>query len=249
MPRAIAFRPGDVRPLAAQPWRAVEAQHHVSTRKLVDSLDDQALLESLLEESKPPAPADTARLHYLLATPFRYPPLRHGSRFGTRAERGIWYGAEAQRTAFAETAYYRLLFLAGSAADLGTLELPLSVYRVPVRTERGADLAEGIAARERARIASPVDYGASQALGRRMRAVGVQAFRYPSARDPLHGACVGLFDPAAFAANRPTTTQTWHCFASREQVEFLRRDHARASQYRFVREEFLVDGVLPAPAL
>ncbi len=30
-------------------WRVVESQHHVSTRKLVDTLDEQALLEELID--------------------------------------------------------------------------------------------------------------------------------------------------------------------------------------------------------
>lgn len=234
--------------LRCRPWRAVEAQHRVATRKLVGSLAEQAALEAILEESKPPLPAETAGLDYLLATPFRYPPLRHGSRFGTRAERGIWYGADRQATTFAEVAYYRLLFVRASAADLGTLETPLTVYRVPVDAERGLDLAAAPFTRDRARIASPRDYGHGQTLGRAMREAGVQAFRYPSARDPAGGTCIGVFDPHAFAARRPETAQTWHCFATREQVEFLRQQPTRASEHRFALTDFLLDGDLPAPA-
>ena len=48
----------------------VEAQHQVSTRKLVDSLEEQALLEELIEASKPPNRTG-ARLHVLLSTPDR----------------------------------------------------------------------------------------------------------------------------------------------------------------------------------
>jgi hypothetical protein len=226
----------------------VEAQHRIATRKLVDSLEDQALLESLLEESKPPRPEDTRWLDYLLATPFRYPPLRHGSRFGGRAERGIWYGAEAQRTVFAEAAYYRLLFLEGTAADLDTLEIELTVYRVSVSALRGLDLCAPAFERYRVRLASPGDYRSTQALGRDMRAHGVQAFRYPSARDPAHGPCVGVLDPSAFAARRPGTTQSWHCFATRGRVEFLRHGTVRASSHRFEAGTFHVAGALPAPA-
>ena len=67
-------------------WRVVEAQHVVSTGKLVDAPEEQAALEMLIDSSKPPIPAaeEFAGLHYLLSTPFRYPPLRHGSRFSTR---------------------------------------------------------------------------------------------------------------------------------------------------------------------
>ena len=106
--------------LAGPAWRAVESQHVTSTRKLVDSDDEQQLLESLIDAAKPPWPSGRrfVGLHYLLATPFRHPPLRYGSRFGTRRERGIFYCAETQATVFAEKAYYVLLFLDGTEADI-----------------------------------------------------------------------------------------------------------------------------------
>ncbi|MCA9738134.1 MAG: RES domain-containing protein, partial [Gemmatimonadetes bacterium] len=43
--------------LDASPWRVVEAQHLVSTRKLVDSAAEQEVLEDLLDGAKPPDPA------------------------------------------------------------------------------------------------------------------------------------------------------------------------------------------------
>src|SRR5436190_6610717 len=58
----------EIRPLATTPWRAVESQHQVATRKLVDSDAEQAILEDVLERYKPPLP-DGSRLHYLLFTP------------------------------------------------------------------------------------------------------------------------------------------------------------------------------------
>ena len=45
--------------LRSRVWRAVEAQHRIATMKLVDnSLPDQAILEKILEESKPPVPEE-----------------------------------------------------------------------------------------------------------------------------------------------------------------------------------------------
>src|SRR5450631_122879 len=84
------------RKLSRRAWRAVEDQSVNATHKLVDSDAEQTLLEALIDGAKPPWPASERMrgLHYLLSTPFRYPPLRHGSRFGTRAERGIFYGSE-----------------------------------------------------------------------------------------------------------------------------------------------------------
>jgi hypothetical protein len=40
------------------------------------------------------------------------------TRFGSRSERGLWYGSERLPTAFAEVAYYRILVLEGTAAPL-----------------------------------------------------------------------------------------------------------------------------------
>lgn len=239
-----------VRALAARPFRLVEAQHLTSTRKLVDTAEEQAQLEALLERAKPPVPEgpEFEGLHFLLTTSFRYPPLRHGSRFATRFERSLWYGSKDRRTAFAEAAYYRLVFLEGTEADLGRLDVEVSVFRVAVRTRRGVDLTKPPFDAERGRIASPVAYAESQALGAAMRAAGVEAFRYPSARDPEGGVNVALFTPKAFAARRPESLETWTCAASRDRVEFQRKDFFERAFVAFPRETFLVKGALPAPA-
>ncbi|MEO5903902.1 MAG: RES family NAD+ phosphorylase [Gemmatimonadaceae bacterium] len=238
----------EVRPLQLSPWRVVEAQHQVSTRKLVDSFEEQALLEEMIDRVKPPDQT-SGRLHYLLSTPFRYPPLRHGSRFGGRRERGIWYGSEDRRTAFAEVAYYRLLFLEGSKADLGTLETALTAFTARVRTRWGMDLVVRPFADHRRAIASPTSYSSSQALGTAMRGAAVEAFRYPSARDVEGGVNVGVFDPAAFGNAKPRAFETWHCAASADRVELTQADYFKRETFAFPRSQFLVKGVLPAPAL
>src|SRR5690606_22438971 len=62
----------EIRPLRLRPWRVVESQHQVATRRLVDTLDEQVLLEKLIDSAKPPDNT-RGRQHYLLSTPFRYP--------------------------------------------------------------------------------------------------------------------------------------------------------------------------------
>ncbi len=238
----------EVARLRLEPWRVVEGQHQVATRKLVETDAEQAVLEDLIEGVKP-TDVTGGRLHYLLATPFRYPPLRHGSRFGGRHERGIWYGAETLPAALAEVAYYRLLFLAGTAADLDGVETQLTAFRALVVSERGADLVVGCFAGFRAEIASPVSYAAGQALGSDMRAAGIQAFRYPSARDPEGGTNVGVLDPVAFGRRRPHGFENWHCTATRARVEFRKRDYFERRRLAFGLEQFVVEGRLPAPAL
>jgi hypothetical protein len=237
----------NLRRLGGRAWRVVEAQHVTSTRKLVERLEDQELLETLIEESKPPRPAGP--LHYLLFTPFRYPPLRHGSRFGSRVEPSLWYGSTRPRTAFAECAYYRLLFLEGTTADLGSVAVELSLFDVKIRTSSGADLTREPFDRYRDTIASPTDYRETQRLGRAMRTDRVAAFRYPSARDSPRGVNVALFTPAAFADTVPGAPQTWHCVTNRLRVELAKKDVFERRVLVFEREQFEVDGRLPAPAV
>jgi hypothetical protein len=228
-------------------WRAVEAQHQVSTRKLVDSAEEQAVLEELIDRAKPPDRSGGS-LHYLLFTPFRYPPLRHGSRFGTRFERSLWYGSMSRGATFAEVAYYRLLFLEGSRADLGTVSTALTVFTVRARSARGIDLTAPPFEKYRRAIASPVTYRHSQALGAAMRRDGVELFRYPSARDKDGGVNVAAFTPSVFGGAQPQGFETWHCIATRHSVEIVKRDYFTRGTHVFGRDEFLVDGTLHAPA-
>jgi hypothetical protein len=237
-----------IRPLAAEPWRVVEAQHLVSTRKLVDSDREQEVLEELLERAKPPV-ADLSGLHYLLFTPFRYPPLPHGSRFGSRWEPGIWYGSDVLQTAFAEVAYYRFVFLEGTDADLGAVEADLSAFRAPIATARAVDLSRAPFDAWRGRLASKTSYAATQPLGAAMREAGVEATRYLSARDASGGTNIAVFSPTAFAARRPRALQTWRSVTTRIRVEFSKRDYFERRSYEFARDVFLVDGVVPRPAI
>lgn len=234
--------------LSGPAWRAVESQHVTSTRKLVDSDDEQQILETLIDTAKPlwPSGRRFIGLHYLLATPFRHPPLRYGSRFGTRRERGIFYCAEAQPTVFAEKAYYVLLFLEGTAADIEPLTRPLTVFQVRISTKKGADLTRAPFDTFTEQISSPSSYRDSQPLGRAMREAGIAAFRFTSARDPLGGANLGLIEPV-FSTKNPLHAEQWICTATRARVELHPGPAVMRSRTSFVRQAFEVEGRLPSP--
>ena len=237
--------------LVSRPWRVVESQYVNSTRKLVDSDEEQELLENLIEDVKPELPTDLDcdGLHYLLSTPFRHPPLHHGSRFRTPAEGGVWYGSESRRTALAEKAYYQLLFLEGTEADLTPITQPLTLFRADVRTTLGADLTTAPFAEHESAISSQTTYRYSQPLGAALRVFGIEAFRFVSARDPDRGTNLGLFAPA-FASKRPTHEQTWRSVVEPERVELMRASPVQEREREvFTRDAFLVDGTLPAPGL
>ncbi len=238
------------KPLTFELWRVVEGQHVVSTRKLVDTDEEQHVLESLIDSAKPPLPEEVRKrgLDFLLFTPFRYPPLQYGSRFGAKHERGIFYGSLELETALAEKAFYRLLFLEGTSADLGLLETEHTAFRVGAKTARGIDLTHAPFSRFEARISSPTDYRDSQALGAAMREAGVEAFLFVSARSRTRATTAGLFAPV-FSSRAPHRKRpVWWSSASKERVEFREKNTLSPQHLSFPREDFLVGGKLPTPA-
>ena len=237
-----------IHPLAGELLRIVESQEHVATLSLVDDLAEQAVLEELLEQAKPPLPAGTSELHYLLSTPFRYPPLRHGSRFGRRFEPSLFYGARQLPTLLAEAAYYRLVFWTAMAdpPPSGRLRTQHGVFRARFRGERGARLQEPPCAAHARALRHPSDYGPTQRLGSALRRAGIDAFEYPSARDRGAGLNVALLHPAALVSRRPLDLTRWLCETRAEQVTFA--PEATSALCRFALTDFTVDGRLPLPA-
>jgi hypothetical protein len=202
----------EVRPLEGDCWRLVEAQHRVATLKLVDTLAEQALLEELLEETKPPVPPECRGLHYLLATPFRYgAPYPRGSRFRRAGySPGVYYAAEHVQTAVAELAFHRLLFFAESPATPWPENAgEFTAFNVSYATDCGLDLTRPPLSADRARWTDPVDYGPCQALAESARVAGVRAIRSQSVRDPEARANLALLTCQAFAAAQPAAQQTW----------------------------------------
>ena len=227
--------------------RLVESQEQVATNRLVASLAHQAVLEDMLEETKPPLRRGTERLHYLLATPFRYPPLKFGSRFGKRSEPSLFYASLETRTVLAEAAYYRFVFWYGMVEPPpGKLDTQHTLFGAEYRTKRGLQLQNPPFAAHAQVIAHPRDYSASQALGASMRDAEIEAFEYPSARDPERGINVALFTPAALIGARPVFQDPWLCELTAEHVRF-HSAHGR-QDYDFPLEIFRIDGNLPWPS-
>jgi hypothetical protein len=235
-PRALA---SEAHPYARQLWRVVEAQHTASTMRLADSLEEQAALELILEESKPALPPVVAKLHYLLATPFRYRP-HQGSRFRAAFDAGVWYGAEALRTALAEKSYWRVRFLLDSPGTPDLKPVPHTAFRAAVRTAKALDLQRAPLARERSSWAARTSYSATQALAVAARAAGVAVIRYESVRDPQHAACAAVLNPAAFGRGKPRSQESWFIAASRERVRCAKDERGGAS-WEFSAAQ-LVDG-------
>jgi hypothetical protein len=227
--------------------RLVESQEQVATSQLVGSLEQQAVLEDMLEATKPRLRKGTESLHYLLATPFRYPPLKHGSRFGTRSEPSLFYGSLETRTVLAEAAYYRFVFWYGMVKPpAGKLDTQHTLFGAAYRSGQGLRLQDPPFADHRAALASPSDYRVSQALGAAMRTARIEAFEFVSARDPQAGINVALFTPKALAKKEPVSQEAWLCELTGEHVRF--RAARGRDLHDFPLAIFQVAGRLPWPA-
>jgi len=201
----------EARPYTGVAWRFVEAQHRVSTLKLVDSLAEQALLEDMLEEAKPPFPEACLHLDYLLATPFRYRPYPSGSRFRRAGlTPGVWYGAERSETAAAEMVFYRFLFYAESpATPFPDDAAEYTAFAARVATDVALDLMAGALAAAEARWMHPTDYAPCQDLAEDARMIGTEILRYRSVRDPGRGPNLAILACPVFASPQPLERQTW----------------------------------------
>jgi hypothetical protein len=211
----------------------VEAQHVASTMALVDTVAEQAVLERLVEASKPPVPHEVARLglHWLLFTPFRYPPPPGGSRFRGPNDPGVFYGAEQLRTACAEVGYWRWRHLRDSPGLKAMPARPQTVFRVPV-SGLAIDLREAPFVRTGPEGTVPgdspllhrSDYTDCQSIARTAREAGLQLVRYESVRDSRHGGCGAVLDAAAFASREPVEQQGWILTVTQGRAVWQRSD-------------------------
>jgi len=208
----------DARALAGTCWRLVEAQHRISTLKLVDSVDEQEMLEELIQTSKPSLPPECHHLHYLLSTPFRYgAAYPTGSRFRRAGlTEGVFYAADTPETAVAEVAFYRLLFYAESpGTPWPANSAEYTAFATEYATRKGIDLAKGKYAKAKyakdgASWMHPTDYTPCQAIAEAARAARIDVIRYTSVRDPQYRMNVALLTCRAFVRPKPTSFQTWH---------------------------------------
>jgi hypothetical protein len=211
----------------------VEAQHTASTMRLADSIAEQALLETILEESKPAQPAGTQKLHYLLATPFRYRPAL-GSRFRAPLDAGVWYGAEELRTSLAEKSYWRLKFLLDSPATPDLRPVPHTAFRAQLQAV-AIDLTRPPLAAARETWTNRDSYAATQALGVAAREAKIAVIRYESVRDPERAACCAVLTPAAFRRQTPRSLETWFIAVSRARASCAKSAHGPT--WEFTSEE------------
>lgn len=246
-----------IRPIHGTLYRLVESQEQIATRQLLDTLEEQALLEEMLDAVKPPYPENMAHLHYLLKSPFRYPPLKWGSRFGRTFEPSIFYGGCSVDVTLAESAYYRFIFWYSMKAPppKPIMRSVHTLFSVDYQTQKGVQLQSAPFDQYHDVLRHPSNYSVAQALGTAMRSQQIEVFEYCSARtnqnqdkklNNRQGVCVGLFTADPFCTNQPKERQQWFCDISADEIIFKALESSEL--IRFPLAQFLQDGVLPMPA-
>lgn len=227
--------------------RIVETQEYAATTKLVESLDEQHLLEELLDEVKPPYKENTQQLHYLISTPFRYPPLLHGSRFGGVLMPSYFYGSEKVETMLTECAYYRFIFLDDMTVPYTkTVNSEHMSFSVNVNSSAMADLTKISSPDIIDSLMSPYHYQFSQTLGKILtQEKSYDLIRYFSARDKNNGVNVALTSPDQITSTQPEKCTNWICQTTTNQVSF-NSPHIKPLSFHL--DDFFVNGQLPRPA-
>ena len=227
-PAALA---SESKPYEGRGWRFVEAQHRVSTLKLVDTLEEQRVLERLIEMTKPVIPEDCRHLDYLLATPFRYDATpRTGSRFRRPGHAGgLFYASEEYETAAAEIVFYRLLFFAESPGTPWPKDaVEYTGFSVALAVDHAVDLTVPPFAEYRATWIHPTGYEPCQEMADAARNARLSLIRYESVRDPHSRANLAVLVCGAFSEPRPIERHTWRirigAAGAQALCEFPRRD-------------------------
>lgn len=227
--------------------RLVENQEQKVTVKLVDNLAEHELLENLLEASKPLSRTgrELNRLDYLLRTPWRYPPLRWGSRFGQRFEASLFYGSLSHNALFAEAAYYRLVFLDGMQTPFADRVISQhTMFGATYQTDSGVDLGNPPFSQYEKVLRHKADYAPCQALGSELRQVGIDAISYLSARAAGSERNIALVHPRALRSRKHLNPQHGLCETRIDGVTFRFGE----ALHHFEREAFLDRGQFPQPA-
>lgn len=239
-----------IKPLAGLAYRLVESQEQVATLSYVDTLEEQALLEDILEGLKPPYPDNSVDYHYLLKTPFRYPPLQWGSRFGRAHEPSIFYGGTTLEITLIESAYYRFVFWHSmvTAPPKSSMHTEHTLFSVNYKSKYGVQLQQAPFIDVRHKLTHPAKYITTQQLGCDMRAADVDVFEYISAREvsEKNSICVGIYQATSLVQKYPQNMSQWFCEINQSEVSFKQKQKRGIKTYSL--EQFLYKGEFPFPA-
>ena len=225
--------------------RMVETQEYAATTSLVDNLEEQAILEQILDDFKPCYADNTQDLHYLISTPFRYPPLKYGSRFAAITDPSYFYASETIQTCLSEAAFYRFYLIDGTETPFPKMiQSEHSLFFVQVMSTKTLDLTQISDLHIQKQLTDPISYSITQQVGQHARKNGADLLRYFSARSQEQGINLAIDNHTIIQSEKPEDKVGYICQLD-PQSGILRFSQPRTFPVTFTREQFLVDGHLP----
>jgi hypothetical protein len=212
--------------------RMVETQEYAATTSLVDDF-------------KPRYADNTQDLHYLISTPFRYPPLKYGSRFAAITEPSYFYASETIQTCLSEAAFYRFYLIDGTETPFPKMiQSEHSLFFVQVMSSKTLDLTQISDLLIQKQLTDPISYSITQQVGQHARKNGADLLRYFSARSQEQGINLAIDNHTIIQSEKPEDKAGYICQLD-PQSGILRFSQPRTFPVTFTREQFLVDGHLP----
>jgi hypothetical protein len=216
--------------------------------QVVDTLEEQSLLEDIIESSKPPLTkqADKSGRHYLFKTPFRYPPLKYGSRFGRQYQPSLFYASHTIKSALYESAFYSFYFMSRTEIPFtGVITNKKTSFTANVVTNNYVDLCLINEPDLQRALQHKSDYSYPHKIGTYMRDKGVEAFSYYSARED-GGKHIGVFYLDTINGV-PENERQWQIKQTPDRLLYY-CPLDTALNIEFSIERFYVDGKLPHPS-
>lgn len=170
----------------------------------------------MLESSKPGSL--NSELNYLLGTPFRYPPLDYGSRFGTTFDRWIFYGSFDTETCLRECGYYRFkLYFDMTAPPPKPIGCEHTMFTVDLASDRCVNLCTTSYADMSDELTSVESYALTHRVGNQARDANADMLTFHSARGA--GRNVAVFEDQVFASE-PKKQRLWISQTRADRVMF-----------------------------
>ncbi|WP_440616429.1 RES family NAD+ phosphorylase [Cysteiniphilum sp. 6C5] len=222
-------------------YKSIETQNTASTLKLTNgNIQEQERLEQLLEEKAKPNTKYVDH-HYLIYTPFRYPPLKYGSRFGSIYEKSLWYGSSNKETSLSESAFYFFNF--NRQANINdTLYFERTVFSVQCNIQNFLDLTK-IKRLDHKLLTSKNSYAYTQQLSKSMRKNSIEAFLYESARYSGNKNFAS-YTPNVFKKNSLKIMPTYIGVFTPKEITYKSTIH-HDEVYTYSVDDFLDDSRLP----
>jgi len=198
-------------------YRCIESSKKIASMAVVDTLEEQFLLEEMVDSTKPPAEPPNG-YDYLIRTPFRYPPLRHGSRFGTISDPSFFYASGSINTCFSECAYYRHLFITDNDAELGNQVISYHVvFTVKLHASNMVDLTASCYDEFQHKLKDSKDYSFTQRVGEYVdEFLGAGVIKFNSAR--ADGVNYAVSDINCIKSKKPIKREQFTCISSAKEI-------------------------------